>query len=117
MSEYIYPFTTDDKIQAPKMINTPSDFEQLFLHVISHFYDKINVYGSRTQLLIAVRSILTEYIPTVYPQYLDDYPSSLPDIYTLIEETIRINREIQKDPLPNLYAYINQEMQTLRKTV
>ena len=98
------------------MINTPSDFEQLFLHVISHFYDEISSYGSRTQLLISVRSILTEYIPAVYPQYLADYPSSLPDIYTLIEETIRIKREMQKapDPLPNLYAYINQELQTLR---
>ena len=52
----------------------------------------------------------------MYPQYLDDYPSSLPDIYALIDETIRINREIQKapDPLPGLYAYIHQEMQALR---
>ena len=51
----------------------------------------------------------------MYPQYLDDYPSSLPDIYALVGETIRINREIQKspDPLPDLYAYINQEMQDL----
>ena len=70
----------------------------------------------RARLLISIRSILTGYIPAVYPQYLDDYPSSLPDIYALIDETIRINREIQKapDPLPDLYAYINQEMQALR---
>ena len=69
----------------------------------------------RARLLISIRSILTGYIPAVYPQYLDDYPSSLPDIYALVGETIRINREIQKapDPLPDLYAYINQEMQAL----
>jgi hypothetical protein len=115
MSEYTYPVTQDDKIPAPEMINAPFDFEQLFLHIIIHFYDEIRAYDNSTRLLISVKSILTEYIPVVYPQYLDDYPSSLPDIYALIDETIRINREIQKtpDPLPNLYAYFNQGMQTL----
>ena len=115
MSQYSYPVIEDDKIPAPKMINTPYDFERLFLHVITHFYDEIKACAMRTRLLISIRSILTGYIPAVYPQYLDDYPSSLPDIYALIEETIRINREIQKatDPLPDLYAYINQEMQAL----
>ena len=116
MSQYSYPVIEDDKIPAPKMINTPHDFERLFLHVITHFYDEIKACAMRTRLLISVRSILTGYIPAVYPQYLDDYPSSLPDIYALVGETIRINREIQKssDPLPDLYAYINQEMQALR---
>jgi hypothetical protein len=115
MSQYSYPVIEDDKIPAPKMINTPHDFERLFLHVITHFYDEIKACAMRTRLLISIRSILTGYIPAVYPQYLDDYPSSLPDIYALIDETIRINREIQKtpDPLPNLYAYFNQGMQTL----
>ena len=115
MSHYSYPVIEDDKIPAPKMINTPYDFERLFLHVITHFYDEIKACGMRTRLLISIRSILTGYIPAVYPQYLDDYPSSLPDIYALVGETIRINREIQKspDPLPDLYAYINQEMQAL----
>ena len=114
MSEYTYPITQDGTIPSPKIIDTPFDFERLFLHVITHFYDEIKAYGGRARLLIAVRSILTEYIPAMYPQYLADYPSSLPDIYALIEETIRINRELQKvpDSLPNLYAYINQEMQT-----
>ena len=92
MSQYSYPVIEDDKIPAPEMINTAHDFERLFLHVITHFYDEIKACAMRTRLLISIRSILTGYIPAVYPQYLDDYPSSLPD----------------------LYAYINQEMQALR---
>ena len=99
-----YPFIKGDEIQAPDGLNTPSDIEQLFLHVISHFYEEIDAYGSnKTQLLISIKSILTEYIPTVYPQYFSDYPDSLPDIYALVKETIKINHE-RRASLPNLYA-------------
>ena len=85
-----YPFIKGDEIQAPDELNTPSDLEQLFLHVISRFYKEIDAYGSnKTQLLSSIKSILTEYIPAVYPQYYSDFPDSLPDIYALIEETIR----------------------------
>ena len=93
----------------PEKINTSADFEQLFLHVISHFYEEIDLYGktygpdSKTKLLSSIKSIITEYIPAVYPQYLADYPSSLPDIYTLISETITINQD-RHDSLPDLYA-------------
>ena len=90
----------------PEKINTSADFEQLFLHVITHFYEEIDLYGktyNKTKLLSSIKSIITEYIPAVYPQYLADYPSSLPDIYTLISETITINRD-RHDSLPDLYA-------------
>ena len=116
MAENNNCFIYDDRIPAPNGLNSQSDFELLFLHVISHFYDEIITYGRRTQLIISVMSILTEYIPFVYPQYFSDYPDSLPDIYTLVEETIKINQEKQKnpDPLPDIYKYMNEEMQTIR---
>ena len=90
-------------ITAPKELYTPSDFEQLFLHIISHFDKEINAYGNKKQLLVSLKSILTEYIPTVYPQYISDYPDSLPDIYALIEETIKINQE-RRTSLPDLFS-------------
>ena len=90
-------------ITAPKELYTPSDFEQLFLHIISHFDKEINAYGNKKQLLVSLKSILTEYIPTVYPQYISDYPDSLPDIYALIEETIKINQE-RRASLPDLFS-------------
>ena len=103
-----YPFIKGDEIQAPDGLNTPSDLEQLFLHVISHFYKEIDAYGSnKTQLLISIKSIITEYIPAVYPQYYSDFPDSLPDIYALIEETIKINQE-RRASLPNLYALMKE---------
>ena len=97
------PFIKGDEIQAPDGLNTPSDIEQLFLHIISHFYEEIDAYGDKTQLLISIKSILTEYIPTVYPQYYSDFPDSLPDIYALIEETIKINQE-RRTSLPDLFS-------------
>ena len=105
-----------DTIAAPDELNTQSDFELLFLHVISHFYYEISTYSKKTQLIISIKSILKEYIPFVYPHYLSNYPESLPHIYALVDETIKINRDKQKhsDPLPDLYTYISQEMQTLR---
>ena len=108
------PFSVGDEIHAPEAIVTPADFEQLFLHVISHFYDEINACGNRTKLLSSIKSIIYDYIPAVYPQYLEDYPSSLDRIYALIAETVKINREVQKThgQLPSLYAYINQKMRT-----
>ena len=90
-------------ITAPKELYTPSDFEQLFLHIISHFDKEINAYGNKKQLLVSLKSILTEYIPTVYPQYYSDFPDSLPDIYALIEETIKINQE-RRTSLPDLFS-------------
>ena len=103
-----YPFIKGDEIQAPDGLNTPSDIEQLFLHVISHFYEEIDAYGSnKTQLLISIKSILTEYIPAVYPQYYSDFPDSLPDIYALVNETIKINHE-RRASLPNLYALMKE---------
>ena len=99
-----YPFIKGDEIQAPDELNTPSDLEQLFLHVISRFYKEIDAYGSnKTQLLSSIKSILTEYIPTVYPQYFADYPDSLPDIYALVNETIKINQE-RRTALPDLFS-------------
>ena len=99
-----YPFIKGDEIQAPDGLNTPSDLEQLFLHVISRFYKEIDAYGSnKTQLLSSIKSILTEYIPAVYPQYYSDFPGSLPDIYALIEETIKINQE-RRTSLPDLFS-------------
>ena len=103
-----YPFIEGDKIQAPKELYTPSDFEQLFLHIISHFDKEINAYGNKKQLLVSLKSILTEYIPTVYPQYISDYPDSLEKIYSLIEETISINKE-RHASLPNLYALMEED--------
>ena len=94
-------------ITAPKELYTPSDFEQLFLHIISHFDKEINAYGNKKQLLVSLKSILTEYIPTVYPQYFSDYPDSLPDIYALVNETIKINHE-RRASLPNLYALMKE---------
>ena len=94
-------------ITAPKELYTPSDFEQLFLHIISHFDKEINAYGNKKQLLVSLKSILTEYIPTVYLQYYSDFPDSLPDIYALIEETIKINQE-RRTSLPNLYALMKE---------
>ena len=90
-------------ITAPKELYTPSDFEQLFLHIISHFDKEINAYGNKKQLLVSLKSILTEYIPTVYPQYYSAFPDSLPDIYALIEETIKINQE-RRTSLPDLFS-------------
>ena len=90
-------------ITAPKELYTPSDFEQLFLHIISHFDKEINAYGNKKQLLVSLKSILTEYIPTVYPQIFSDFPDSLPDIYALIEETIKINQE-RRTSLPDLFS-------------
>ena len=90
-------------ITAPKELYTPSDLEQLFLHVISRFYKEIDGYGNKKQLLSSLKSILTEYIPTVYPQYISDYPDSLEKIYSLIGETIHINQE-RRAALPDLYA-------------
>ena len=75
----------------PEKINTPADFEQLFLHIIPHFYEEIDLYGktyNKTKLLSSIKSIITEYIPAVYPQYLADYPDSLTCIYGLVKETI-----------------------------
>ena len=63
-----YSFTEEETIQAPDELNTPSDLEQLFLHVISRFYKEIDAYGSnKTQLLSSIKSILTEYIPRLMP--------------------------------------------------
>ena len=90
-------------ITAPKELYTPSDFEQLFLHIISHFDKVINAYGNKKQLLVSLKSILTEYIPAVYPQYFADYPGSLPDIYALVKETIKINQE-RRSSLPDLFS-------------
>ena len=90
-------------ITAPKELYTPADFEQLFLHIISHFDKEINAYGNKKQLLVSLKSILTEYIPTVYPQNFSDFPDSLPDIYALIEETIKINQE-RRTSLPDLFS-------------
>ena len=90
-------------ITAPKELYTPADFEQLFLHIISHFDKEIDGYGNKKQLLSSLKSILTEYIPTVYPQYISDYPDSLENIYSLIGETIHINQE-RRAALPDLYA-------------
>ena len=98
-----YPFIEDDKIPAPEELDSSADLEQLFLHIISHFYEEIDAYGDKTQLLISIKSILTEYIPTVYPQYYSDFPDSLPDIYALIEETIKINQE-RRTSLPDLFS-------------
>ena len=99
-----YPFIKGDEIQAPDGLNTPSDLEQLFLHVISRFYKEIDAYGSnKTQLLSSIKSILTEYIPAVYPQYYSDFPDSLPDIYALVNETIKINQE-RRASLPDLFS-------------
>ena len=98
-----YSFTEDETIQAPDELNTPSDLEQLFLHIISHFYEEIDAYGDKTQLLSSIKSIITEYIPAVYPQYYSDFPDSLPDIYALIEETIKINQE-RRTSLPDLFS-------------
>ena len=99
-----YPFTEDETIQAPDELNTPSDLEQLFLHVISRFYKEIDAYGSnKTQLLSSIKSILTEYIPAVYPQYFADYPDSLTCIYALVKETIKINQE-RRASLPDLFS-------------
>ena len=103
-----YSSIKDDEIQAPDLLNTPSDFEQLFLHIISHFYKEIDAYGNKKHLLSSIKSILTEYIPTVYPQYFADYPDSLPDIYALIDETIKINHE-RRASLPNLYALMEED--------
>ena len=103
-----YPFIKGDEIQAPYGLNSPTDIEKLFLHIISHLYEEIDAYGSnKTQLLISIKSILTEYIPTVYPQYFSDYPDSLPDIYALAKETIKINQE-RRASLPNLYALMKE---------
>lgn len=103
-----YSFTEDETIQAPDELNTPSDLEQLFLHVISRFYKEIDAYGSnKTQLLSSIKSILTEYIPAVYPQYFADYPDSLTCIYALAKETIKINQE-RRASLPNLYALMKE---------
>ena len=90
-------------ITAPKELYTHADFEQLFLHIISHFDKEIDGYENKKQLLSSLKSILTEYIPTVYPQYISDSPDSLEKIYSLIEETISINKE-RNAVLPNLYA-------------
>ena len=49
-------FIYDDRIPAPNGLNSQSDFESLFLHVISHFYDEIITYGRRTQLMISIKS-------------------------------------------------------------
>ena len=98
-----YPLTEDETIQAPDELNTPSDLEQLFLHVISRFYKEIDAYGNKKHLLSSIKSILTEYIPAVYPQYYSDFPDSLPDIYALIEETIKINQE-RRASLPDLFS-------------
>ena len=103
-----YPFIKGDEIQAPDELNTPSDLEQLFLHIIFYFYVKSDAYGDKTQLLSSIKSILTEYIPAVYPQYFSDYPDSLPNIYALIEETISINKE-RNAVLPNLYALMEED--------
>jgi hypothetical protein len=101
-----------DEIQAPDELNTPSDFEQLFLHVISHFNEEIDAYGrNKTQLLSSIKSILTEYIPAVYPQYFANYPDSLPDIYALVKETIKINQE-RSAALPSLYALMEESLIT-----
>ena len=98
-----YSFIKGDEIQAPDGLNTPSDIEQLFLHIISHFYEEIDAHGDKTQLLSSIKSIITEYIPAVYPQYYSDFPDSLPDIYALIEETIKINQE-RRTSLPDLFS-------------
>lgn len=103
------PFSVGDEIHAPEAIITLANFEQLFLHVISHFYDEINAYGNREHLLSSIKSIIYEYIPAVYPQYLEDYPSSLDNIYALIAETVKINQE-NHDSLPEVYPYPSQEM-------
>ena len=99
-----YPFIKGDEIPALEELGSSADLEQLFLHIISHFYEEIDAYGSnKTQLLSSIKSILTEYIPAVYPQYYADYPDSLPDIYALIEETIKINQE-RRTSLPDLFS-------------
>ena len=88
----------------PEKINTSADFEQLFLHVITHFYEEIDLYGkaygqdSKTKLLSSIKSIITEYIPAVYPQYLADYPDSLNCIYGLVKETINAANKLAKSP-------------------
>ena len=93
----------------PEKINTSADFEQLFLHVITHFYEEIDLYGkaygqdSKTKLLSSIKSIITEYIPAVYPQYFSDYPDSLDKIYALVKETIKINQE-RRTSLPDLFS-------------
>ena len=98
-----YPFIEDDKIPAPEELDSSADLEQLFLHIISHFYEEIDAHGDKTQLLSSIKSIITEYIPAVYPQYYSDFPDSLPDIYALIEETIKINQE-RRTSLPDLFS-------------
>ena len=102
-----YPFIEDDKIPAPEELDSSADLEQLFLHIISHFYEEIDAHGDKTQLLSSIKSIITEYIPAVYPQYYADYPDSLTCIYALAKETIKINQE-RRASLPNLYALMKE---------
>ena len=94
-------------IPAPGVLDSPADIEQLFLHVISRFYKEIDAYGNKKHLLSSIKSILTEYIPAVYPQYFADYPDSLTCIYALAKETIKINQE-RRASLPNLYALMKE---------
>ena len=88
----------------PEKINTSADFEQLFLHVITHFYEEIDLYGktygpdSKTKLLSSIKSIITEYIPAGYQQYLADYPDSLTCIYGLVKETINAANKLAGTP-------------------
>ena len=49
-------------------------------------------------LLSSIKSIITEYIPAVYPQYLADYPDSLTCIYGLIKETINTANKLAETP-------------------
>ena len=98
-----YPFIEDDKIPAPEELDSSADLEQLFLHIISHFYEEIDAHGDKTQLLSSIKSIITEYIPAVYPQYYADYPDSLTCIYALVKETIKINQE-RRASLPDLFS-------------
>ena len=48
------------------MINTPHDFEQLFLHVITHFYDEIKACAMRTPFRNKSDKLLSVFIITTY---------------------------------------------------
>ena len=37
-----YPFIEDETIPAPGVLDSPADIEQLFLHIIFYFYEKID---------------------------------------------------------------------------
>ena len=79
------PFPERD-IPAPEQLKTKEDMLQLMHHILAEYRLSFNLYyerhgfAARQQMLSALAGLLGKQIPEQHPEYLENYPDSMPEI-------------------------------------